>query len=416
MSASVSMALPHSLRRRAEIVGVICGLICFCFAFFSATLGQMLPTGPPAVILPLVLFSAFAGVLASLIRHPADSPMLAAFAPRVGIRAGIVTTLVGGALTVFAATLHSFGIGHPGNGEMQVSILALVVPALRPVQILLIALLGFPPSVFFGMAAALITAMLRTPPPPSAPSAEGATAKPTTGRNGLFFTVLLLSIFGYLSPVGLLLIPKPKPVARIVAPYIPPKPAPTPAPAPKWHYEKPADFDTADAGRIVISERRILGAADNTLPVAMSPDGRRFAYYQRVNGLALEICEMETLDVVKHIDGVEEPSSLVWSPDSKMLLFVMGHDPRHLEVLDTENWRSMRLPQPKNARVPEGVPHWLSAQEVIFSQDKDAVQLLNLDTLRVGPSDESATWKEMSKEQKDEIRFGSRTSLPENSR
>ena len=403
------MALPAHLKRRGEIVGAICGFVCFCFAFFGESVGRMLPAGPPGVILPIVLLSALAGVLASITGRSGDSEVLAGFAPRVGIRAALVATLVGGAFTVLAATLHSFGIGQPGEAEMQVSFLALVFPASRPVQILLIALLGFPPSVFFGMAAALITAMLRTPPP-STPSGEPAPPKPTPGRSALFVAVLLLSILGYLSPVAVLLIPKPKPVAQVVEPPLPTKlDAP---PAPKWRYERPVDFDTAEAGQIFISDRRILGEAESSLPVALSPDGRRFAYYRRGASLALEICDLETLDVVKHIEGVAEPSNIAWSPDSKMLLFVIGGEARRLEVLDTDAGRFMRLPQPKNQRLPEGVPHWLDAWEVLFVQDNNTVQLLNLETLRVRPTEESAKWKGFTKEQQDEIKRGSRTDLP----
>ena len=107
----------------------------------------------------------------------------AGFAPRVGIRGGLVATLTGGVLTVFAATLHAFGIGHPAENGGWLTLFALVLPHARPFQILLVTLLGIPPAIFFGMAGAFITAMLRNPVPPSGASSAASASHSRPARS-----------------------------------------------------------------------------------------------------------------------------------------------------------------------------------------------------------------------------------------
>ena len=113
------MALPVPLRRRGEIVGICCGVVCFSLAFFGGSLGAMLPNGPAGVVLPMVFFSMIAGAIACR-RGRADAQELASgFGPRVGIRAALIAALTGGALTVFAASLHALGIGRPASGDLR---------------------------------------------------------------------------------------------------------------------------------------------------------------------------------------------------------------------------------------------------------------------------------------------------------
>jgi hypothetical protein len=402
MNALLSVALPAQLQRRGEIVGLICGALCFPFAFFGESLGKMLPAGPAGVILPIVFFSALAGIIASVVGQPDEAEIVAGCAPRVGIRAGLVATLVGGALTVFAATLHAFGLGQPAEVRVPLALFTLLLPSARPFQILVIALLGIPPSVFFGMAGALITAMLRTPSIQYPAGGDEAAPMPVRSRRTLFITVIAFSAIGYLSPFALTLRPIPRRIVAVPVVTLPQAPAPTPAPTPKWHYEKPPGFDNAEADRIIISEQRSLDDVEGNLPVAMSPDGRFFAYCRRASALDLEICDLDTLDIVASIENIRTPSALAWSPDGKMLLFPVEAEARQLQVFDVANSRLMLLPQPKDARVPNGRPEWWDATEVLFVSS-DGPQALNLDTLRVHPAKDSAKWNTLPKERQDEL-------------
>lgn len=391
MTAPFSVALPTQLRRRGEIVGLICGVFCFPFAFFGEALGALLPAGPAGVILPIVFFSTVAEILACMFGRGRDEELDASVAPRVGIRAGLVASLTGGSLSVFAATMHAFNIGHAADNGAWVTPLASLLPRSKPGEILVIALLGVPPAVFFGMAGALVTAIVRAPQCGYGGEAPAKSRTPTH-RSALFSALLVLSAIGYLSPFTLPLRPKPKPI--VVAPPVQPS---APAPPPKWHYEKPAGFDTAEAGRMAIVDRHSIGKIDRALPVALSPDGRLFAYCRSENGIALQVCDLESLDVVASVSLPETPANFVWSPDGKMLLLPVDRSGRRLLVFDTDKSNLMLLPQQKNGRVPEGVPNWWEPQEVLFIAGDGTAQMLNLDTLRVHSTEDSPLWKALAK-------------------
>lgn len=378
------------------MAGLICGVLCFPFAFFAASLRAILPAGPPGVILPMAFFSALAGIVAYTVARR-DPPEPASFALRGAIRASLVATLAGGALTVFAATLHGFGIGHSVELSGTQIPVAFARTGFIAYQVLIITLFGIPPSIFFGTSGALLAALLRSPR--QSPNLEGEAVAEKPARSVLFICVLALSAVGYLSPFTPALRPKPKP---IVVPPAVEAPTSTVPPAPKWHYEKPDSFDTAEAGRITVIDRRILGEIESAFPVALSPNGRLFACFRREERLVLEVRDLDTFDVVARADGVEEPASLAWSPDGKMLLFSVESKVRHLFVFDTASSRLMLLPQPKNARVPEGYLNWWDAEEVLFVSG--TVATLNLDTLRVCPSDESPKWKALAKSRQDEAK------------
>lgn len=97
MSASVSVVLPALLRRRAEVIGLGAGGLCFPFAFFGNSLGALLPSGPSGIVLPMVLFSGIAGALACFVAHSSPECPIGA-APRLGIRASLFAAIAGGAL------------------------------------------------------------------------------------------------------------------------------------------------------------------------------------------------------------------------------------------------------------------------------------------------------------------------------
>lgn len=402
MSAQLSQELPATLRRRGEIVGIICGILAYPFAFYGETLGAMLPVGPAGVVLPIVLCSTLAGIIACAFGRGAEGETAAGFAPRIGIRAGLVATVAGGALTVFAATLHAFGIGHPAENGGWLTLFALVLPRTRPFQVFVITLLGIPPAIFFGMAGAFITAMLRNPPPPSAAGGAGPASHSHPARSAFFAVVLVLSAIGYLSPFAVLLRQKPKLI--VVAPVAPPIVKPPPPPPPKWSYRKSEYFDAAEAQNIESNDRRMLGEIAAELPVALAPDGRNFAFcVRRDNAVSVEIRDLETLDSVGRCALAAEPTSFAWSPDSKRLLFVTEQKGRHIAVFDPAENRLYPLPQPKNARLPEGVPWWWEATEVLFLIGNKVVTTLDLESLRAHPIEENAKWKTLSKEQQDEV-------------
>ena len=312
---------------------------------------------------------------------------------------------------VFAATLHAFGIGHPAENGGWLTLFALVLPRTRPYQVLVITLLGVPPAIFFGMAGAFVTAMLRNPPPPSDASGEAAASHSRPARSALFAVVLVLSAIGYLSPFAVPFRPKPKPI--VVAPVVAPPIVEPPPPPPKWSYRKSEFFDAAEAQNIDLHDRRMLGEIAAALPVALAPDGRNFACcVHRDNAVSVEIRDLETLDTVGRFTPGAEPTTFAWSPDSQRLLFVTEQRGRRMAVFDPAENRLYPLPQPKDARLPEGFPFWWEPKEVFFIDGNRAVTALDLETMRARPFEESAKWKALSKERREEVQRHSFVHLP----
>jgi hypothetical protein len=382
--------------RRNEVIGGACGLLCCPHVFFVA----LFPTEPMSIVLPMAISGTLAGALACSITPTGEAEPNSDSAPQAGIRAGLIATLVTGALTVFAATLRTLGIGHSTESAGWPSHLSVLFPASLPFQVLIIALLGIPPAACFSAGGAIVTTMLRLPI--EASHIGGATPfklpKPVQSR--LFIAVIALSAIGYMSPFFLLL--RPRPLQLAPAPAAAQRP---PTQAPKWRYQYASEFDTAAAARITLTERRSLGEIEGGLPVAMSPDGRRFAYWRRSSSLALEICDLDTLDIVGRVEPDQEPAALSWSPDGKRLLINVQGGSGLLQVFDLERFRLMKLPLPKATRIPQGRPQWFDLQEVFFP-GSGIPQVLNLDTLRMQRLDDSAKWNALPKGRQEEIRRG----------
>jgi hypothetical protein len=405
MGASFTWAWSLNLRRRSEIIGLACGLLCFPLVFFSGSFGAMFSTGPIGIVLPMVFSGALGGVITCAFAQTGWTGPIEDLTPHLGIRAGLIATLVTGALTVFAATLQTLEIGYSTGSAGWPSHLSLHFTAPLPFQVLIIALLGIPPAACFSAGGALVTTMLRLPIETSHTAGATPFKLSMPARSRLFIAVIALSTIGYLSPFVLLLQPTPKPVAP------PPVVAQLPVvQVPKWHYQYAPDFDTAAAARITLTERRSLGEIEGGLPVAMSPDGRRLAYWRRSSRLALEVCNLDTLDIIGRVEPDQGPTALSWSPDGKRLLICVQDGIGHLQVFDVERSRLMPLPLPKGARVPQGRPQWFDALEVFFP-GSEIPQVLNLDTLRLQPLDDSAKWNALPKDRQEEIRRGAAPAL-----
>ncbi len=124
--------------------------------------------------------------------------------------------------------------------------------------------------------------------------------------------------------------------------------------------------------------------------------------------------ELDTLDVIASTQMAATPKSMAWSPDSKML-FITTED-RGILVFDATNSRLLSLPLPRGARVPEGFPNWWEDKEVLFAYSSASPSVLNLDTLRTAPSEESTTWKAMTAKERSEARTLRESILPRNKR
>ena len=193
----LAIPLPLAVRRHGEIVGIIFGIVCFPFALYAGSLSTVFPNGPTALMVPIVMLSAFAGAVASLSVNVNNAPDIGGVPLRVGARAGVIASLVGGGCTVLASTFHSFGVGSPPSGGTGWNFLHAFVPSCPSIAL---ALLALPPSVFFGLTGALVAEMLKG----SAASADGGTPSPANARiarSASFWFALTLTIACYLSPL-----------------------------------------------------------------------------------------------------------------------------------------------------------------------------------------------------------------------
>ena len=395
----LAIPLPIAVRRHGEIVGIIFGIVCLPFALYAGALSGIFPNGPTAVVLPIVMLSALAGAIASATVDASNAPNIGGVPLRIGARAGIVASLVAGGCSVLASTFHSFGIGSPPSAGFGWDFLHVIFPASPSIAL---ALLSIPPSIFFGLTGALLAEMMKG----GAVESDGRAPSPATARiekSATFRFALLLTLGCYLSPLLVTLkpAPKPAPVAAVApqpttVPTLTPKP---PAPPP-WHYQKPEGFDTAEAGRIAVVEQRNLPEIAKGMPVAMSPDGLRFACCRAGTRTQVEITDLESLDVIAIAQLPETPAVFAWSPDSKMLLITSEGSERSLMVLDVAKARILSLPLPRGARLPEGRPIWWDTQEVIFARGEKVSSILNLESLRVAPADGSPKWKALGDAQR----------------
>ena len=416
----LSIPLPVAVRRQGEIIGIVAGIVCFPVALYVGAMEGLFPNGPAALVLPIVILTALAGAIASLTADESKAPDICGVPLRVGARAGFIASLVAGAFTVLASTFHSFGIGCPASVESNFGIFRLLLPSSPASRVIVLALLALPPSLFFGLTGALLAGMLKTHPSTSDGTAS-IEVPLQQERSVVFLVALLLTLAGYFSPLLLVFKPKPAPVVVAAPQPVQPK-AERPvtslaltAPAPpKWRYEKPVAFDTAEAGRIVVKEERNLGEVETQMPVAISPDGLRFAYFRNDGGRRIQVTELETLDVIASTQMAATPKTMAWSPDSKMLLITT--EDRGILVFDATNSRLLSLPLPRGARVPEGLPNWWEDKEVLFAHSGSSPSLLNLDTLRTSSPDESLIWRGMTTTERNEAHSARGTILPHNKR
>ena len=412
MSASVSVVLPAPLRRRTESFGLCAGLLCFLFSFFGNSLGALFPPGPPAVVLPMVLFSAVAGAGAALLANVSPECPAGA-APRFGIRATMFAAITGGALTVFAATLHAFGIGSSPANASTLTLLSNFFPKAGASLNLFLVLLGIPASIFFGIAGSLIATMLCARFANTQPSIVKGRRR-LRFRDPIFSAMLALSAIGYLSPFAVALRPRPSPERIAVAPITPVAPVAPRLPPPKWRYRKPAEFDSADASQVAVSDSRTF-EIDGSLPLSLSRDETRLAYFRRTPNTTLEIRDLDTLDVLQSFPLRGTPSALSWSPDGTGILVVCQAETKSVQIFNSTG-RVWVLPQPVNDRIPEGPPNWWTDDEVLFGRD-ETLTCLSLDTLRVYPASESAKWNTLPKEKQARVAsYQNRPALPGNFR
>jgi hypothetical protein len=371
------------MRRRGEIVGLCAGLFALPLSFIGPLMAAL--PQPSGLVVMMAVLSALAASIACVLSGWLDPEDGGGFAFRTGIRAGLLASFAAGASIVLAGTLQAYGLGAGNLAPPRPAISALVLPSARPLQVLIIALMGVPPAAFFGVVASLLSAALITKRPPSGQPH----ATPLREYGILPVAIILALLLGFLSPLTLLFRSEEKPSAKVVAPLQAPILVPPP-PAPKWRYAKPAALASSSATEVTFADQRTLGELDPNMLVAISPDGARLATCIGRSGGMVQIWDLDGATLRCQF-AVASPSSLSWSPNSRMLLCGSATDDAQFFVIDVEQERLLPLPQPKNERLPSGRPEWWADEEVLFLTGDKKVRLLDLDALRVRPAEASAS-------------------------
>ena len=338
------------LRKKAELISIVCGGAGGMLANIERS---------NAIVLWIVAASMFAGAVGNITADAGDDPGLR---PRAGIRSGVLTAIIAGAVAVLGFTIQS------GWGGFLV---------------LFPALLAIPPGAFFGLLGSLVASMLQNPQVrPLGQGRVGARSRP----NGLLIAIILGSIAGYLSPFiyVALLAAAPRIASSPPAPVIArptPTPTPTPIPAPRhvepppppWRYEAPAGFAAAHPSQIHVLKEISLGEPELSLRYAFAKDGHTFAFARSNSFITvLDLNQPETTTVISVPKPVDR---FGFAPDGKRLFCITTSNEKF--VLSKE--RAMRLPLPEGAL--SGTIDWAEDKRV-FVGDKS----LDLETLQLAPA------------------------------
>ena len=187
-------------------------------------------------------------------------------------------------------------------------------------------------------------------------------------------------------------LPEPVEVAEVVEVQEPepvPEPfkEPAPPPPPVFAYEKPSGLESAPVETWVVSDQKGFDGVSQGKPMAMSPDGRLFAYCQD-NSLIVRDLNADRLEA--KFSGFANAEFLRWSPDSNHLFYALPGKRTRVGVVQVDRGRVIPLPMPVGDWIPDGFSSWWADEEISFAVE-DAPLFLNLDNLQVRPLAQSPT-------------------------
>jgi len=107
-----------------------------------------------------------------------------------------------------------------------------------------------------------------------------------------------------------------------------------------------------------------------------SPDGERWASYNRITNTTTVENNSGDVNLRWHIGGLENPSFL-WSPNSRFLAttFTAADGNRRAEIMDTEQNNSTIVPTELDIQTIEDLPHTIAQIDGIYWHDNDNVSV-----------------------------------------
>lgn len=131
---------------------------------------------------------------------------------------------------------------------------------------------------------------------------------------------------------------------------------------PAWRHlrEQPPPPPATVRGAFTPPSGAELGAGDDVLDAAMSPDGRRIAFVATSNGAAALWVRNLGDDATRVLDGTAGASLPAWSPDGSALLYFAGGRLRRLDLGNGGSADVADAPAPRGAA-------WLPNGSIVFS-------------------------------------------------
>jgi len=112
----LSPEVEADVKRRANVFGIVLGLVCIPTAFLGGMIGACCPMGSFIGVVPVAFWAGWAGFLAAMfldwgrIGHEQAIEVGA----RVGLRTGLISSMIGAGSTFLVATLFAGAVGGTG--------------------------------------------------------------------------------------------------------------------------------------------------------------------------------------------------------------------------------------------------------------------------------------------------------------
>lgn len=352
-----------SLIGTAEYVGTATGLVFFIpMVYLSGGISFLRES--LIVLFLLMAYGCLAGTIISLIaglpvyRQTVSRGVCA----RLGVRVGLIVSLVGGATASVVATLSHFKV--PG----------FIQSTLSPGLVFLVTVLSVLPTVLVASLGAVFPAIARDFPS-LVESDPLDSQKPMTPW--FFPLVIGLSILGYLSPLTTVSV-------RSSAAVETSEPQPVVPAAPSFRYSTPDGFGNVAPSQWKVVHQKFLSDLAPGQPLALSSNGTYLAYVTDASpSKNLRIFDLDRFERVTDF-SLPRPVALSWSPGSDQLFCITESDERRAWVLELESHVSTQLPIPKGNQLPSNAPLWARPESISFpSLEGGTPSSLDLNTLNL---------------------------------
>lgn len=391
-----SQVLNDRHRLVALSAGAVAGLLIICFNGLIAR-GMMDVSSAKLQLMAILLLALLSGIGAALAarRHFKSRSLATAVGARLGVRAGLTSAVVAGAVLALFATSDA---SSAPTSELERAMRS------RMWIVFAVNLSALLPSVLCGFAGGLIGG--RTAASRSSENAEQGSKVEIPWLRWATLAVMASSSLGLLAPLSFL---GRRP--RVDAPLIA-KPEKAEQP---FNYSPPPDIASAKIGEIQPSITKVIEGIAADVPVTLSADGSLLAYGDTSSGSpAIGVYDLNRFKKITTIKVPAYPQdSLAWSPDQRSLACTIGSNSgRRIWILGIASGSSISLPRPPGRDTPGGKSVWWQAHELAFFPTDEPPLVFDLEKLLLKSINDSGFFSKLGGDAKRQWQEGPRVSLP----